>query len=824
MLAHIRHMLAPPVFEGDERKTQVARVVNTLALITLACSLLDCLVLPVMVPSSIRSFLPVLLFLPVPIATLILVHRGYIRTASFMLTGGGWLVLVLAAAVTGGVSSPAFSGLIIVVLIAGVLLGPRASLGVAGLSIASGLGLILLNGDGLLAQTSLTYTPWNWWFTLGSYFVVVAALLRLATYSISESLEHARRELADRQRAEEALRTSEERLRTVVANTPVILFALDRHGVFTLSEGKGLVARRAKSGQVVGKSAFDLLQDNPELLNDIRRALAGEEFNAITQIRNWAFDIRYSPLRDQNNELAGVIGIATDITERKQADEARRQSEKRYRLLFENMLDGFAYCKMLFDEQGRPVDFVYLDVNDAFARLTGLQDVVGKRVTEVIPEIKESNPELFEIYGRVASTGRPERFELDLKPLSLWLSISVYSTEKGHFIAVFDDVTERKRAEQQIQLQLQRLSSLHAIDTAITGILDLRVILSIFLEQVTAQLGVDAAAIWLLDPSMQMLELASARGFRSRVVGKAHLRLGESYAGEAAMERRLVQVRGPILSKNGSALSSIWASEGFHSYHGIPLIAKGQVKGVLEILHRTPLRPDQEWLSFLQTLATQGAIAIDSTSLFRDLQQSNIELSLAYDTTLEGWSRALDLRDRETEGHTQRVTLKTLRLARAFGLRDEELAHIRRGALLHDIGKMGIPDNILLKAGPLTEEEWALMRRHPVYAYELISPITFLRPALDIPYCHHERWDGTGYPRGLKGEEIPLAARLFAVVDVWDALCSDRPYRPAWPSEQALQHIRAQAGKHFDPRVVDAFMPMIKEQAQPVAVINLSPV
>ena len=179
---------------------------------------------------------------------------------------------------------------------------------------------------------------------------------------------------------------------------------------------------------------------------------------------------------------------------------------------------------------------------------------------------------------------------------------------------------------------------------------------------------------------------------------------------------------------------------------------------------------------------------------------------MAYDATIEGWSRAMDLRDEETEGHTQRVTDLTLKLARLMGIRDDQLIHIRRGALLHDMGKLGIPDQILLKPGKLTDDEWVIMRKHPVYAYDMLSSIEYLRPALDIPYCHHEKWDGSGYPRGLKGEEIPLAARIFAVIDAWDALTSDRPYRKAWSREKTLAYIREQTGSHFDPQVVEVFL------------------
>ncbi len=192
------------------------------------------------------------------------------------------------------------------------------------------------------------------------------------------------------------------------------------------------------------------------------------------------------------------------------------------------------------------------------------------------------------------------------------------------------------------------------------------------------------------------------------------------------------------------------------------------------------------------------------------LREANTLLLLAYEATIEGWSHAMDLRDRETEGHSRRVAELTVKLAQAFGMSDEEILHLRRGALLHDMGKLGVPDNILHKPGALTEEEWVIMRKHPQFTYEMLNPIEYLRPALDIPYCHHEKWDGSGYPRGLKDGEIPAAARLFAVVDVWDALTSDRPYRPAWSKQEALDYIRAQSGKHFDPQAVELFFQVIE--------------
>ena len=188
-----------------------------------------------------------------------------------------------------------------------------------------------------------------------------------------------------------------------------------------------------------------------------------------------------------------------------------------------------------------------------------------------------------------------------------------------------------------------------------------------------------------------------------------------------------------------------------------------------------------------------------------NIEQAHQQLLSAYDATIEGWSHAMDLRDRETEGHTLRVTNSAMGLAKLAGITDDELVHVRRGALLHDIGKLGIPDSILFKPDKLTSEEWDFMRKHPQYAYDMIVPIEYLRPALDIPYCHHEKWDGSGYPRGLKGEEIPLSARVFAVIDVWDAITSDRPYRSAWDNQKASEYINEQSGRHFEPKLVELF-------------------
>jgi len=365
---------------------------------------------------------------------------------------------------------------------------------------------------------------------------------------------------------------------------------------------------------------------------------------------------------------------------------------------------------------------------------------------------------------------------------------------------------ERHRAEASLVQQLDRLSTLRTIHTAIASSLDLRVTLKIVLENVTATLKIDAAAVLLMRQGSGRLEFAAGHGFRTRGIQSSSIRLGQGLAGRAAYERRLIQVENLTAAGEEFTRAEQIAGENFVSYFSAPLIAKGEVKGVLETFNRSPLQPDLDWLNFLETLADQTAIAIDNLILFEELQHSNLDLALAYDQTLEGWSHALDLRDKETEGHALRVTETTLKLARAMGISQAELVHVRRGALLHDIGKMGIPDSILLKPAKLTDEEWEVMRRHPQHAYDMLWKIAYLRPSLDIPYCHHEKWDGSGYPRGLKGEQIPLPARIFSVVDVWDALTNDRPYRPAWTEKESLEYIREQKGKHFDPQSVEAFL------------------
>ena len=382
------------------------------------------------------------------------------------------------------------------------------------------------------------------------------------------------------------------------------------------------------------------------------------------------------------------------------------------------------------------------------------------------------------------------------------------STFAHQAAAAIENARLYERGEQQIR----QLTILRDIDTAISSSFDLRVTLNLLIGHITRELNVDAAAILLYNPNFQALSLYTSSGLTlKRNALPSYIRIGESLAGQVALQRKSITI--PNLNNAPEYKISLPMEENFTGYFGLPLTGKGQIKGVLEIYTRNEIEPNPDWLNFLRTMAGQAAIAIDNVQLFKNLQRSNQELILAYDNTLKGWGKVLELRDKETQGHTDRVLEWTIELARQLGVEGEEITHIMRGALLHDIGKLGIPDHILQKPGPLTGEEWEIMRQHPQYAFDLLNPISYLRPALDIPYCHHERWDGSGYPRGLKGENIPLAARIFAVVDIWDALLYERVYRPAWPEDQAIEYLKNTAGIELDPNIVEKFLELLEEKS-----------
>jgi len=383
---------------------------------------------------------------------------------------------------------------------------------------------------------------------------------------------------------------------------------------------------------------------------------------------------------------------------------------------------------------------------------------------------------------------------------------------EGHTSMILRDLTQitstvntlKQGITGYLETQQRQVGALVGVGSAINSSLGLKRVLELVMDTLIALMNAERGFLMLREPDGE-LKVRIARG-----IDNANLEKG-AFAISNTVVRRVVESGESVLTTNAQDDPRFGEQLSVAAYHLLsilcaPLKIKDDLIGVIYVdnrAHTGIFRNDD--LSIISAFANQAAVAIDNARLFDDLQESNAELELAYQATLEGWVRALDLRDKETEGHTQRVTTLTRRLAQSMGVGNDALIHITRGALLHDIGKMAIPDRILLKPGELTPEERATIQKHPIYAYEMLSPIKFLTPAIDIPYCHHEKWDGSGYPRGLRGDAIPFFARIFSIVDVWDALIYDRPYRKGLAPASVKKMIYDESGSHFDPQVVDAF-------------------
>ncbi len=377
-------------------------------------------------------------------------------------------------------------------------------------------------------------------------------------------------------------------------------------------------------------------------------------------------------------------------------------------------------------------------------------------------------------------------------------------------VSVVDALEKIARVVGVQELERHRLLALANVGQVINSSLDPTMVLNEVMDTIILLMRAERGFLMLRNSEGEMT-FRIARNMDRKTLDAS------SFGISRTIVRRVATSGEPVLTTNAQEDPRFDKEASVSAYQlrsilCVPLLVKGVVTGVIYTDNRlmTNLFGEQD-RDIMMAFANQAAVAIDNARLFDDLQRSNSELAQAYEATLEGWVRALDLRDKETEGHTRRVTRLTVQLARKLGIPEVDLVNIQRGALLHDIGKMGIPDRILNKPGALDDDEWEEMRRHPGYAYEMLSAIDFLKPAIDIPHCHHEKWDGSGYPRGLKEEDIPLAARIFAIVDVWDALTSDRPYHKAWEKEKVYQHLREQSETHFDPIVVDAFLALVEE-------------
>jgi PAS domain S-box-containing protein len=576
-------------------------------------------------------------------------------------------------------------------------------------------------------------------------------------------------DITDRQETIKALRESEERYRTLVENIDlgITLISSDYRVIMTNAAAARVCQKPI--GDLVGRECFREFEKQDgvcahcpgaEAMATGKKAVV-ETTGPRDDGSKIAVRLHAFPHRGPDGRIIGFIEVVEDITERKQTEAALQESEHLYRSLFENMLNGFSYCQMVF-EDNQPQDFIYLKVNSSFETLTGLKDVEGKRVSEVIPGIRESDPELFEIYGRVALTGKPERFENFVEALKMWFSISVYSPQKEYFVAVFDVITERKRAEGELKLKERLLDS--ASDS-----------------------------IFLYDLEGNFLYINEA-AYITRWYGKEELlSLGAWTLGtpEAAVYQ-------------DNVLKELWAN--------------GEL--VFESEHR---RKDGSVIPveiFARILVVEGRELI--LSVARDIterKQSEAQVRQALDSlhqalqgTVAALANTVEIKDPYTAGHQRRVAQLSCAMARELGWPADRIEGIQVLCFLHDIGKIAVPAEILNKPGKISPTEFGLIKVHPQVGYDILKDIAFPWPVAQGVLQHHERLDGSGYPSGLTAAEITHEARILAVADVVEAMASHRPYRPALGIEQALEEITRNKGKLYDPDAVDVCVRLLTEE------------
>lgn len=661
--------------------------------------------------------------------------------------------------------------------------------------------------------------------------------------------------------SQEALAASEAELRALFAALHDVVIVIDQEGIYQkiAPTNPGLLARPAE--ELLGKKLQDIFPEHQSqaFYQAIRKALETQktysiEYEMLLENQPVWFEASISAMT-----ASEVIWVARDITGRKQAEATllkHLQHQAQLAALgreLASLRDLSAICRAsyhslkpltdcayfsvaLMDAEKQTLRMIYanLEGTEFDAKLYPFLEIGNNYSTSLCSQAIRTRQPLIsadpaEIYngpvGMIVSSEGEDMHSACYLPMlaedQVIGLIELQSPRQQEYLAedlewlsvVANQVglsAQNANLFGKVQQRVTELQALQTIDSTVAAHLSPHETLEIVVEQLIDCLGVAAAAILRFNPQTQSLEYACGRGFLTSAIGKTRISLGTSLGGKVSPELGVFQ--GDDL-RGGEGLDFLkdpeWILEGFVSYVGAPLIVDSRLIGVCEVFHRSALPKDDDWLRTIKTLAGQASLVIDHLQIFEDLQRANAELLEAYDATIAGWSRAMDLRDEGTENHTRRVTELTLRLAKRLGFDSAQIVHLRRGALLHDIGKLGVPDKILSKAGRLTEAEWLIMRRHPQLAYEMLVPIEYLRPALDIPYCHHEKWDGSGYPRGLKGKQIPFVARMFMLVDVYDALTSDRPYRQAWTHEQAIDYIQEQSGQHFDPQAVESFLSLL---------------
>ncbi len=636
------------------------------------------------------------------------------------------------------------------------------------------------------------------------------------------------RDVTERKLAEQAVQESQSRLEAIVSTA--------LNGIITIDSNQNIILFNPSAERIFGYSVDEVIGQSLEILiphryqhlhashveaygvsgnSDRKKGLLDSLYGQRANGEEFPMEAFISRSEVGGQKFFTVI--FQDITERKQAEDALKESERKFRALAENIPSAVYQC-----ENNSRYSFIYL--NDSIETLTGYPK--SAFINDGLSFVDLYHPEdrVFIPIPTALNEGEINRnsFHITYRikhRSGNWVWVDEWGTgvldaqgNVQYLEGVMIDITERKRAEEDIRRRAHELEALATASAALRTAQNVTDMVPVLARQALRAVGGNYSSIFLLDPESG--DYVSHGWFSARGESKNKLkdestlrhRPGEGITGLVALTGEMYVTED--MQKDPYLFMLEGEKRRLQNLHGgisLPLRAQEKIIGVMHIWMVEPHIFSETEIRILIALAETASNAIHRAMLFEQTLQHADELALAYDNTLAGWARALELRDEITEGHTRRVTELTLKLVRALGIAEHEIEHIRRGALLHDIGKMGIPDSILHKPGPFTAQERTIMQQHTQYAYDMLSSISFLQPAIDIPFCHHEHWDGKGYPRGLKGEEIPLAARIFSIIDVWDALTSDRPYRQAWSKEKTREYILERSGKQFDPQIVEAF-------------------